>query len=97
MNLGCLGVVAQNLSEFKYVGSQDLWLHVCLWPERIQQLIMRNQAARIFNEVAQNREGLTGKGDLHILVPEALVKSVQRKRLELLHAYGTPGKLNSTS
>jgi hypothetical protein len=94
---GLPGVIVENFSQLEYVGAQDLWLDVGLGPEGIEQLVMGDESAGVFDEIAQNRERLAGEGDLYTLVPEALVCSVQRERLKFLHACGTPGELNSTS
>jgi hypothetical protein len=53
---GLSGVVAKHLAQVEHVRPQHLGLHVGLWPESIQQLIVGNQASRVFDQVTQNRE-----------------------------------------
>ena len=74
-----LDAVAENFAQLKHVSPQNLRLHIRLRPQRIEQLVVLNEATRIINQVAQNRVGLGLQSDLLTVPPQAFIGRVERE------------------
>ena len=66
-------------------------MHIGFGPQVVEQFIMGNEPAGIFDQVRRMPNCLGGKRDLRALAPEALVLGIQPERLELFKA-GPQGK-----
>ena len=51
-------VVPQHLAQLEHVGPEHLGLYIGLRPERIEKLVMSNQAAGVLDQVAENGKRL---------------------------------------
>ena len=85
------GIVAEELAELKHVGAQNLRLHVGLWPKRIEEFVVGNEAPGILDEVAQDCERLGRKSHWDAIVEQTLINRVEPKGPKLLHSDRTSG------
>lgn len=59
---------------------QDAVTYRGLAPDRVDELLLSYKPSRMFNEVAQDSEGLSPKAQLLVGLPEPLILEIEPKR-----------------
>ena len=82
--------VAQRFSEIENEFFDGLRLDVSIWPDRIEQLIVRHEASGALHQMAQHCEGLGRQQDALVgaligMVPKTLVYGVEPEWRKLFH------------
>src|ERR1700722_1598774 len=82
---GGLYAVSQPLAQLDHISAQHLWLHIRLWPQFVQQLIVRHQPLGVFDKITQHGKRLRSQADPRAILPQAFVPGVELKAAKFLH------------
>ena len=80
--------ITQGLPDSQDIFLYDLWVHIRFRPEGPEYLILRYEAIRVLDQVAEYIESLRGQRHTIFAVPQAVVNDVEAKGMELFHGAG---------
>jgi hypothetical protein len=84
-------VIAEKLAQFKHVGTQNLRLDIGFRPKLIEELVVGDEAAGIFDQVTQDCERLGRQSHCDAVVEQALIAGIEPEGPKLLHSDRTSG------
>jgi hypothetical protein len=85
-----LGLIAQYLADLQDILSNAFRIDIGIWPERLKELVPRDQPVCVLDQVAQQVERLRRKGHARFLTPQTMVDRVEPEGLEYFHFRQAP-------